>query len=58
MITIKTQYISEDRQVIQKLVDTVNATVNNFCVQHKQTYVIFNDVTIISVPITLQGAPL
>lgn len=49
MITIKVDYYGEDKEVIQDLICLVNSTINDFCVDHKQAYVVLNNANMMAI---------
>jgi len=51
MIYIKIDYYGENKRIVEELVGLLDKTVNNFCVEHSQAYLIDNTVTVIGIAI-------
>jgi len=51
MIYIKTDYYAEDKEIVEELIKLLNKTVNNFCAEHSQAFVIQNNATVVGVAI-------
>ena len=50
MICLKTEYYGENKELMEDLINTLNKTIHNFCVEHKEAFIIFNQVSIIGIP--------
>ena len=51
MICIKIEYYSENKELISDLVNILNKTIHNFCVDRKETFVALNNMSVIGIPV-------
>ena len=50
MIVVKTEYYGENKEVVEKLVEVLNKAINNFCVEHRQEFIVLNNMSVIGIP--------
>ena len=50
MIHIEIQYVCESKELTEDLMMTLSNTINNFCVDHKQAFVVNHRAQLIGIP--------